>query len=78
MPKHAYRPFGKGPRACIGQKLAMFEMKIIMVLTLRNFDISAEYEDWDRSLGREIPGETLDGRRGMFGMCFLRAERSDY
>jgi len=44
----------------------MLEMEIIMVLTLRDFDISAEYEEWDRKMGREKPGETLDGRRGMF------------
>ena len=65
--KDSWRPFEKGPRACIGQELSMLEMKIIMALTLRDFDISAEYEEWDRMLGREKPGETLGGRRGMFG-----------
>jgi cytochrome P450 len=67
VPKDAYRPFEKGPRACLGQELAMFEMKIITVLTLRDFDISPEYGEWDALLGRERPGETLDGGRGMFG-----------
>ncbi|KAL2060699.1 hypothetical protein VTL71DRAFT_9340 [Oculimacula yallundae] len=67
IPKHAYRPFEKGPRACIGQELAMLEMKIVLALTLRDFDISTQYEEWDRSMGRASPGETLDGRRGMFG-----------
>ena len=45
----------------------MLEMKIIMVLTLRHFDISAEYGEWDRKMGRERPGETLNGRRCVFG-----------
>jgi hypothetical protein len=45
----------------------MLDMKVIMAMTLRDFDIKAEYEEWDRALGREKPGEMLDGRRGMFG-----------
>lgn len=45
----------------------MLDMKIIMVMTLRDFDIKAEYEEWDRTLGREKPGDMLDGKRGMFG-----------
>ncbi|KAG4438810.1 hypothetical protein IFR05_005701 [Cadophora sp. M221] len=65
--KDSWRPFEKGPRGCIGQELAVLEMKIIMVMTLRDFDISSAYEEWDRMLGREKPGEMLDGRRGMFG-----------
>ncbi|KAK0120469.1 hypothetical protein ONS96_010683 [Cadophora gregata f. sp. sojae] len=66
--KDSWRPFEKGPRNCIGQELAVLEMKIIMVMTLREFDISSEYEEWDRMMGREKPGEMLDGKRGMFGM----------
>lgn len=67
IPKDAYRPFEKGPRNCIGQELAMLEMKIIMAMTVREFDVRAEYEVWDRKMGREKPGEMLEGRRGMFG-----------
>jgi cytochrome P450 len=67
VPKDAYRPFEKGPRDCIGQQLAMLEMKIILALTLRDFDFQEDYETWDRKLGRKNPGTTLDGRRGMFG-----------
>lgn len=72
VPKDAWRPFEKGPRACIGQELALLEMKILMAMTIRDFDIKAEYEEWDRMLGREKPGETLDGRRGILGMFKLR------
>ncbi|PMD48855.1 cytochrome P450 [Hyaloscypha variabilis F] len=67
IPKDAYRPFEKGPRDCIGQQLAMLEMKIVLALTLRDFDFKEDYETWDRNLGRKSPGSQLDGRRGMFG-----------
>jgi cytochrome P450 len=67
IPKDAFRPFEKGPRDCIGQQLALLEMKIILAMTLRDFDFEEDYETWDRKLGREKPGDILDGRRGMFG-----------
>ena len=75
--KDAWRPFQKGPRACIGQELAVLDIKVIMVMTLRDFDIKAEYEEWDRSLGREKPGEMLDGKRGMFGKVQVQLLQSN-
>ena len=65
--KGSFRPFELGPRACIGQELAMLEMKIILALTVRTFDISAAYEDWDRLKGRKDPGGVLGGTRGFLG-----------
>ncbi|KAJ4359334.1 hypothetical protein N0V95_002258 [Ascochyta clinopodiicola] len=38
--RHAWRPFERGPRACLGQPLAMDEMKIILLLTARDFDFA--------------------------------------
>jgi len=67
--KDSWRPFEKGPRACIGQELAMLEMKIIMVMTLRDFDVKENYAEWERKIGREKPGDDLGGKRTMFGMC---------
>ena len=61
IPKDAWRPFEKGPRACLGQELAMLEMKIVLALTLREFDVESGYEERDRKLGRVKPGDTLDG-----------------
>jgi cytochrome P450 len=78
IPKDVYRPFEKGPRDCIGQQLAILEMKIILAMTLRDFDIKADYETWDKRLGREKPGDILDGRRGMFGKQITRASLSEY
>jgi cytochrome P450 len=51
----AWRPFENGPRNCIGQTLAMIEIKIIMALTLRKFEIWSVYDEVDaRSSSKKI------------------------
>lgn len=45
--KGAWRPFEFGPRNCIGQKLAMLEMKAIVAMTAREFNIRSAYDEWD-------------------------------
>ncbi|MCS7101993.1 MAG: cytochrome P450, partial [Burkholderiaceae bacterium] len=42
IPRHAYRPFGNGARACIGQQFAMMEAKLALALLLANFEFEAE------------------------------------
>lgn len=37
-PRSYFRSFGKGPRACMGQNLALNEMKIILMSTIRDYD----------------------------------------
>ncbi|KAF2744016.1 cytochrome P450 3A30 [Sporormia fimetaria CBS 119925] len=41
-PANAFRPFERGQRACIGQTLAMDEMRIVLLLTARDFDFKCE------------------------------------
>lgn len=53
--KWAWRPFEFGPRNCIGQALVMNELKVILALTTREFDIKDAYEEFD----------TLYPRKGM-------------
>ncbi|KAH7127134.1 putative P450 monooxygenase [Dendryphion nanum] len=42
---NVWRPFEKGPRNCIGQELAYIELKIILAMTIREFDIRGAYEE---------------------------------
>lgn len=45
--KGGWRPFEHGPRNCIGQTLAMHDIKITLVLTAREFYIRSAYDEWD-------------------------------
>ena len=60
--KGAWRPFEHGPRACIGQELSMIEMKIVMVLVAREFDIDVVYEELDKA-ERTNGTRTVEGER---------------
>ena len=62
FPRHAWRPFERGPRACLGQPLAMDEVLIVLLLTAREFDFACtdvkpnktprlEWFDLDLTLG---------------------------
>lgn len=62
FPRHAWRPFERGPRGCLGQPLAMDELKIALLLTIRDFDFTCEdlkpnkrprvdWTDWDLTFG---------------------------
>ncbi|KAF1838758.1 cytochrome P450 [Decorospora gaudefroyi] len=45
IPPDAWRPFEKGPRNCIGQELALIEMKVVLAMTVREFDIMTAYDE---------------------------------
>jgi cytochrome P450 len=47
-PKGGWRPFEFGPRNCVGQTLAMLDIKITLAMTVREFDIQDQYAEWDR------------------------------
>jgi len=59
--KGAWRPFEHGARACIGQELSMVEMKIMLVMVAREFEISDAYGEVDAREGKG-PG-TVEGER---------------
>ena len=62
--KDAWRPFEKGPRSCIGQEVAIAELKVILALTVRELQIEDAYQEWDLQKGtaeRERAG--VDGER---------------
>ena len=37
---HAFVPFGAGPRFCPGRRLAMLEIKMLLAMLCRNFDVA--------------------------------------
>lgn len=50
-PRNGWRAFEAGPRNCIGQNLAVVELKLAVALTVRRFDIECDYEGWDTLIG---------------------------
>ena len=58
--KGAWRAFEFGPRNCIGQELAILEMKLVMVMTLRRFKITGAFKEWENAQGMSGP-DTVDG-----------------
>lgn len=45
--KHAWRPFEQGPMACIGLELALMELKLALVFTVREMDMECAWDEWD-------------------------------
>ena len=60
--KGAWRPFEVGPRNCIGQELVMLEIKVVLALAVREFNIQECFEEWDRMNG-VIEEKFVEGER---------------
>jgi cytochrome P450 len=60
--KGSWRPFEWGPRNCIGQTLAILELKVALVMSIRTFDIKPAYQQWDALNPRKGP-KTVNGDR---------------
>ncbi|XP_059171881.1 cytochrome P450 3A21-like [Physella acuta] len=56
----SYMPFGYGPRICLGQRLAMMELKTIMVYLLKEFRFELS-ERTEPKKGVDIEMETIGG-----------------
>ena len=61
LPRHAYFPFGGGPRVCIGNAFAMMEAVLVLVTLARRFEFSTVD---DRPLAL-VPTVTLRPKRGV-------------
>lgn len=57
-----WRAFELGPRHCIGQQLALIELKLVLVMTARKFNVSPAYAEWDRLNPKKGP-KTVGGER---------------
>ena len=79
VPKDAYRPFERGPRDCIGQELAMVELRILLALTLRRFEFREAYDELDRRLDRKRPSiDSIDRWGGRaYQVFFTTAKPKD-
>ncbi|PGH05785.1 hypothetical protein GX51_02756 [Blastomyces parvus] len=65
--KNAWRPFELGNTKCIGQELAVLELKLALVFTIRELEFDFNYEQWDVVQKRDRTGaataETVNGER---------------
>ncbi|KAL6921218.1 hypothetical protein FSST1_005244 [Fusarium sambucinum] len=68
----AYRPFELGPRGCIGQELALTELRLLLAMTVRDLEIIPAYKDTEDKLygyqayQANMPGElTAHPSKGM-------------
>jgi hypothetical protein len=47
-PKNAHRPFELGTTRCIGEELAMMEMKLVLILTSRELKFNFDWAGWNK------------------------------
>ena len=59
----AWRPFEHGPRACIGKELSMLELKIVLCLVSRRFEVRVAYEELDAKERKVGKVRTVGGER---------------
>ncbi|KAK1985961.1 cytochrome P450 4V3 [Colletotrichum cereale] len=61
--KHSWRMFGVGARNCIGQELAVMEMKIVLVFMAREIELDCAWDEWDAKNNHSGPGPVVEGDR---------------
>ncbi|KAK1997757.1 cytochrome P450 4V3 [Colletotrichum falcatum] len=59
--KHSWRMFGVGPRNCIGQELAVMEIKLVLVFVAREIDVDCAWDKWDLKNNHSAPRSVVDG-----------------
>lgn len=73
--KGAWRPFEHGPRNCIGQTLALLELKIALVLTAREINVVPAYEEWDALHPKRAVGGKDQAVKTVNGIRAYQAEK---
>ncbi|KAK3314244.1 cytochrome P450 4V3 [Apodospora peruviana] len=61
--KNAWRAFGLGPRQCIGQELAMAELRLAVAAVAREMEIECAWGKWDKAMGYQGPKNEMEGHR---------------
>ncbi|KAF2098474.1 cytochrome P450 [Rhizodiscina lignyota] len=80
IPVGAWRPFERGPRNCIGGEFGTLELKVVMALTLRDFDFVPAYAKDAPTVDGEVCYQMLFGsakpKSGVPGrvVCRLKTE----
>ncbi|KAK4213585.1 sterigmatocystin biosynthesis P450 monooxygenase StcS [Rhypophila decipiens] len=67
-PTSNWRAFEQGPRNCIAQGLVLVELRVILAILVRRFDIQGAYDEWDslndgKGKGKKSGIRTVDGER---------------
>ncbi|KAK9772818.1 putative Cytochrome P450 [Seiridium cardinale] len=62
-PKNAWRTFELGSTRCIGEELAMMEIKLVLVFTLRELEFEFPSAGWDEPEKSEDFLDAVDGNR---------------
>jgi hypothetical protein len=63
---NTWRAFQLGVRKCIGSELAMMQIKLVLVLMVRKFDIELAWEEWDamrEKQGIKVIRQMVEGER---------------
>lgn len=61
--KNGWRPFERGPRNCLGQELAMMEIRLVVAIMVREFDFQDAYAESDRKKGQKSENLRVNGER---------------
>ncbi|KAI1291258.1 cytochrome P450 [Xylaria venustula] len=61
-PKHAWRAFELGTTKCIGEELAMIEMKLILAFTINGLHLEFDWAGWKKMQNNSAPPESVDGK----------------
>lgn len=61
--KNGWRPFERGPRNCLGQELAMTEIKLAVAIMIRQFNIHDAYAESDLEKSQTEKNLRMNGER---------------